>query len=562
MFHKRAAPDYAEADSAAKRLKANIQDLWLGNDLSAPRVASIFEQAAAAGVAGMGEFACTTSGKNLARDMTRRILKDNKGNKWPPLYVANCKLFEPKTQCEKVCPVAFLLPHEVVAKFVRKNGLDQCCISDGLCENSKQHLLLCQQKMQCENLVGLAYWGDGVPCTFDKNQSIEVMSWFLPGLMGVDQNIRIPFSIINKRYFTADHATIDDCMQIFAWSMKALFCGEYPEYDHTGVKLTGRRAQLAGTSLGCKGVLLEVRGDWAYFKSAFRLPQHNEGAGICWLCEAKPADVRQPSSSASWRTSRLSHWQLLRRQLALGCTISPIMSIPFVQNSIFLQDWQHCADQGILVDWLGGLFRYLLRKFPGTTQQERTQNLFVDIQTYYSTAVDLPGKLDNLTYKMLGPIGKPPKLRARAGEARGLVMYGYLAATRLLDNNNPLEQSIKQAMYHLHQCYCNLSKEAFSAANLREHSRRFAVLYVAIEERVNDPCLFWVKPKLHQLQELCEMKQSCPSLFWNYRNEDFGGHVMQVAKKRGGRHSPYSLSANLLRKFTGKNALPFLGQGL
>ena len=42
-------------------------------------------------------------------------------------------------------------------------------------------------------------------------------------------------------------------------------------------------------------------GDWKMLKDVFRLPQHNELAGCCWLCPATPITMKDCSTSAPWR---------------------------------------------------------------------------------------------------------------------------------------------------------------------------------------------------------------------------------------------------------------------
>ena len=51
MFGKRLGPDpELSSGSAAKKLKANLADLFLSNDISAKRAQTFFQQAAAAGL--------------------------------------------------------------------------------------------------------------------------------------------------------------------------------------------------------------------------------------------------------------------------------------------------------------------------------------------------------------------------------------------------------------------------------------------------------------------------------------------------------------------------------
>ncbi len=89
-------------------------------------------------------------------------------------------------------------------------------------------------------------------------------------------------------------------------------------------------------------------------------------------------------------------------------------------------------------------------------------------------------------------------------------------------------------------CYASLSSQTpFNAEELANNSRRFALLYVSLEEHYGpDVKDFRVKPKLHQFQEMCEMGHSNPSQSWTYRDEDFGGYGAATARRKGGVYTP------------------------
>lgn len=81
------------------------------------------------------------------------------------------------------------------------------------------------------------------------------------------------------------------------------------------------------------------------------------------------------------------------------------------------------------------------------------------------------------------------------------------------------------------------------------------MLLVRLEERAGG--IDWrVKPKLHLLQELAEVSGSCPSDSWLYRDEDFGGSLAQMSRRRGGRNAPHNTSAVVLAKFQARYRLP------
>jgi len=151
-----------------------------------------------------------------------------------------------------------------------------------------------------------------------------------------------------KKY-VAKGDTKDDIMSAVSWSFQLLAAGMFPMTRHDEEKWLSTdcwRKKKAGLSIP-KGILVEVKGDWAFMKDTFRFPQHNELNGCCWLCSVCPNGIRDASASAPWRQNRLSHWELICRIRAQGHDISPIFGIPFLTSKQFLLDWLHVADQGV-----------------------------------------------------------------------------------------------------------------------------------------------------------------------------------------------------------------------
>lgn len=176
----------------------------------------------------------------------------------------------------------------------------------------------------------------------------------------------------------------------------------------------------------------------------------------------------------------------------------------------------------------------------------------------YYTANSIESRLETLTFKMLQKSGTdPPKLRARGAEARGLVKFVCDEAAAELADDVAIEATIKAAASYLKLMYDNLSAAAFSHEALSESSRKFAVLWKALDEATPEP--YWrMKPKLHLMQELCEISKSCPSTTWLYRDEDFGGSIANLTRIRGGKATAKRVGFNVLMKFFARNALPSL----
>ena len=149
--------------------------------------------------------------------------------------------------------------------------------------------------------MSLGLWCDGVPCNWDRNKSIETVSLNFPGLAGEYRSMRIPLCSILRDHIS-EH-TFDDIMEVLAWSLTACGTGDAPPIRHDDrefdVSLGDRRSRSKDDreqdrgelkKLLVRGALVEVRGDWKMMAEVFKLPKHNENAGICWKC---PCTLRE-----------------------------------------------------------------------------------------------------------------------------------------------------------------------------------------------------------------------------------------------------------------------------
>ena len=249
--------------------------------------------------------------------------------------------------------------------------------------------------------------------------------------------------------------------------------------------------------------------------------------------------VTQVGDDAEWRAQPLSNDELLQRILENGQRISPIFTIPWVTSRIFRKDWLHCADQGIAVEFLGNLFHYLRGKFAGSVKV-RTARLWERVQNFYE-AKNVQDRLQTLTPSMIKMDKKGPALRSSAAQCRALVPFALEIAQELLSPAEPKEQAMIAAARHFRNCYDALSSTSiFFADILREESKKFALQYIALRAVETNDQLWKCKPKLHLFVELCS-EGSRPATFWTYRDEDFGGSVAKMSKRRGGQKRHPSL---------------------
>lgn len=562
MFQKRGRPYENAAIAKKSRLRENVADLFLSNDISAARAQSLFDDAASADVRSCKSLAAAgNSGripKNMSRDLTRKLLK---GSQWPKPYVASVRTWNEKTEQEVISQIPILLPHEVVWRMLEDGPTADFLL---------QHQALGTQDMShlrgvCEELgidssraLGVSLWGDGVPYNYDRSASLDVFSLSLPGLAdGRFQNMRIPLFALDHKHVLKG-ATFDDLMRVLAWSFTHLASGVYPAVRHDGVQFDPKkdraRLKTAGSWVHHCGVLVECRGDWKQLKDVFRFPQFNEKAGMCWLCSCTPETWRNVGVDAPWRAERLDHWGFVARLLRRGLEPSPLFGCPGLSTSCFKPDWLHVVDLGIACDFLGNLLLLVSSKFEGGSHKARVAAMWRHLQGWYR-AHGVASPLQHLTSTMLQSSStQPPKLRAKAAQARALVPYASTVADSRL-GGNVIEETAASMAKELVSCYECLSPSAFDHKKLATHCRRFCLLAVAME-RHHDGVLWRCKPKLHLFQELAEFHVDCPSLFWTYRDEDFGGSIAQLARKRGGAKTPWAISKSVLDRHCAKHAVP------
>ena len=110
MFSKRQKP-YDEAVPPARRLSANIRNLYASNITSGRRAQTLINDANSAGVEHLPAPVRDPDNKNLARSMRRSFVKYSK---WPSEYEAKIRVLDIRTQVEKEDKVALMLPHEVL----------------------------------------------------------------------------------------------------------------------------------------------------------------------------------------------------------------------------------------------------------------------------------------------------------------------------------------------------------------------------------------------------------------------------------------------------------------
>jgi hypothetical protein len=169
----------------------------------------------------------------------------------------------------------------------------------------------------------------------------------------------------------------------------------------------------------------------------------------------------------------------------------------------------------------------------------------------WQKAHDVQDRFDKLLPEHFMQPNKGFKLRGSAAQVRAMVPFAMQLADELLSPAIPEEQALRFAATHLNNIYSCLSSSAIFPVDIAQtESTKFALQYVALSDRFNprDNRCFRIKPKLHLFLHICQ-DGSKPSMYWFYRDEDWGGSVARFSRRRGGLLSAQSLSRNVLDKF-------------
>ena len=170
------------------------------------------------------------SQKNSARSL-------KKGAAWKihsgPRYTGpKLPLFNNKKQVEQQASMPFLLPHEIVRTFFELGDPAAILGKSALQEDMQlleKHALACEPPKDPAGILPLGLWSDGVPCKYDRSQSLEVIALSFPSLPG----IRIPLLYV-KKCFLVKQATMDAAFSVLSWSFGQLATGHHASNRHDG----------------------------------------------------------------------------------------------------------------------------------------------------------------------------------------------------------------------------------------------------------------------------------------------------------------------------------------
>lgn len=289
MFQRSQQPSSSSHELPEHAFQRDLTDLYAENLISGQRVTKLLSKASRAGIPGIDGQVQKTIGRNQARAIRRHKLKNTK---WPAYYWFDCRVQSRKTAQEYTANIPMMLPLDLL-EVIWDLGDKNVLLSQNLDTAGMKHMAWMRQQLQVNELMAWGMHGDGVPCNYDRTESVIIISLNLPGLTGRNGRLRIPMVIL------PDHAmnshSFDDIMTVVAWSMRHLVAGSRPCCRHDGTawaKSDAKRLKKNGLPLPLRACLVQVRADWDWMGKCFHFPFHNVKEGCCWLCKCKRHQAR------------------------------------------------------------------------------------------------------------------------------------------------------------------------------------------------------------------------------------------------------------------------------
>jgi hypothetical protein len=291
MFSRNSQPASSSNCPPEQLFQEDVEDLYAENLVSGQRVAKLLDKASKAGIKSINPKIRKVTGKNQARDLRRNTLK---WSKWPDYYWFNCRLRDRRTNTEFSAEIPMNLPSEIL-EVLWDLGVAEALLSEkNLDTAGKSHMKWMREHLGVTELWGWGMHGDGIPCNYDRTESVIMVSLNLPGLSGRNGRLRIPLVILPD--YAVSENTFDDIMDKIAWNMRHLLLGSRASCRDDGTAFNTsdhKRAKKAtlSTALPFRACLVQARADWDWMGKCFHLPFHNVLEGCCWLCNCKRHQV-------------------------------------------------------------------------------------------------------------------------------------------------------------------------------------------------------------------------------------------------------------------------------
>jgi hypothetical protein len=295
MFQRQQQPASSSACAPDVIFQDDVEDMFADNVISGARAAVLLEKAKTAGVKVMGKMFKKAPGvskkqkKNFCRDLKRKVRKNDK---WPELYWFDARVWDRKKDEEVTKRICILLPSEIL-ETIWTFGVEEVLLQDDNYDKlTKDHLAWMKRQLNDPKLWGFGLHGDGVPCNYDRTESVMLTSINLPGLTGRNGRLRIPLVILPDHCISDN--TFDDINEVIAWDMRSLLCGVRQECRHdmsAWDKATDRKRSHLHGNRRFRSCLVQVRSDWDWLTKCYHFPGHASKEEMCWMCSILRSQV-------------------------------------------------------------------------------------------------------------------------------------------------------------------------------------------------------------------------------------------------------------------------------
>ena len=339
-------------------------------------------------------------------------------------------------------------------------------------------------------------------------------------------------------------SSLDDVLRPFIWSMNILAQGNWPDRDWLGRPMeTPRELPLAS---GYKGVLANVRGDWAFYCELCGFPQWNCNDRMCWLCRASgtpgPLCWNKFADDAEWRDTLFTHGSYLRHLRVEGSSLPVLFGIIGLRLECFTIDVLHAVDQGVTshlianVLWIMVVVRACLG---GRNQKERVELLIAHLNAWYKDVHCKSKVQGKLNVDRLRTKGGWPKLKAKAAATRHMTHYALYIMVNFgsAETNDRCMLALCQLMVRFYELISSHSRTFPRAVidEIKQIGQDFSNIYanLAADAYQNGEKLWKLHPKLHLWVHLTVWGIEVwgnPRFYWTYSDEDLVGIMARAAK--------------------------------
>ncbi len=405
-------------------------------------------------------------------------------------------------------------------------------------------------RWQPQDVVAVGLYGDAAQHT--KRGSVFCVTW---NVLGAQTPRRYPITAFAKSHLCScgcrGFHTLQAVMEVVAWSCSCLAAGVSPSLRHDGQPL-GAALQASLAARPTPAAVLELRGDWQFFKLALNLRSW-ASRHVCWQCDAARGAALSYfdfAETAAWRRTELSHADFVRRaaQEPAGL-VSAVFSLPGFQLQYVAVDVLHTADLGVSALALGSLFAELLREVQwGRHKEQRLQRLNAELKAWYQENPQ-PSQLQQLSESAIREAGKPPQLKAKGAECRYLVPFAAVLARQVFAESPSFSAehyaSRAACLSALQRFYESLQAEPWEPGVAAAAGTAFLQHYGQLHDNVRglrarqgarevrrDAEAWAIKPKHHLFAHLVQragVQLGSPKLYWTYADEDFMGLVAGMA---------------------------------